>query len=149
MLFLYSNTRPNRSHWREIAISLSIYGRRKGSPQYIFSHLNVTLGDLTNVHQVLGKLETATRMTENLLNNLNARITEIIDYTILDWTLEIGSFASTSYGGFLEKSNKILRIKIGTSNKKQTLESDGKNMFMSNKNKLVNIRHRWATIIKS
>ena len=28
----------------------------------------------------------------------------------------------------------------------QTLQSDVKNMFMSNKNKLVNIRHRWATI---
>ena len=72
-----------------------------------------------------------------------------IDYTILDWTLEIGPFPSTSYGRFLEKSNKIVRIKIGTSNKKQTFQSDVKNMLMSNKNKLVNIRHRWATIIKS
>ena len=72
------------------------------------------------------------------------------DYTILDWTLEIRPFAGTSYGRFfLEKSNKILRIKIGTSNKKQSLQSDVKNMFMSNKNKLVNIRLRWATIIES
>ena len=70
-----------------------------------------------------------------------------IDYTILDWTLEIGPFANRPYGRFLEKSNQIFRIKIETSNKKQTLQSDVRNMFMSNKNKLVNIRHRWATII--
>ena len=38
--------------------------------------LNVTLDDLTNVHQALDKLETATRMTENLFNKLNAKITE-------------------------------------------------------------------------
>ena len=75
--------------------------------------------------------------------------TPTIDYTILDWTLEIGSFANRPYSRFLEKSNKILGIKIGTSNKKQTLQSDVKIMFMSNKNKLDNIRHRWVTIIKS
>ena len=38
--------------------------------------LNVTLGDLTNEYQALDKLETATRMTENLFNKLNAKITE-------------------------------------------------------------------------
>ena len=30
-----------------------------------------------------------------------------IDYTILDWTLEIVPFANRPYGRFLEKSNKI------------------------------------------
>ena len=40
------------------------------------SILNVTLGDLTNVHQALDKLETVTRMTENLLNIINTKITE-------------------------------------------------------------------------
>ena len=38
---------------------------------------------------------------------------------------------------------------IGTLNKKQSLQSDVKNMFMSNKYKLVNVRLRWPTIIES
>ena len=41
-----------------------------------FHILNVTLSDLTNVHQALDKLETATRMTKKLSNTMNTKITE-------------------------------------------------------------------------
>ena len=36
--------------------------------------MNVTLGDLTNVHQALDKLETTTSMTEKIFNKLNNKI---------------------------------------------------------------------------
>ena len=38
--------------------------------------MNVTLDDLTNVHQALDKLETATSMTEKNFNKLDDKITE-------------------------------------------------------------------------
>ena len=57
--------------------SLNQFTEQERKVLNVHSHiLNVTLGDLTNVHQTLDKLETATRMTEKLFNKLNAKITE-------------------------------------------------------------------------
>ena len=62
-----------------------------------------------------------------------------IDYIILDCPLEMGPFPNGPYCNFFEYSNKILKINLGTSNKKETLIIYVGNVFISNRNKFVNI----------
>ena len=65
------------------------------------------------------------------------------DYNILDCSLEIGHFPRESYGYFFENLNKILKINLGTSNKKETLRIYVRNVLLSSKNKFVNI---WSLV---
>ena len=70
-------TQDQIDHIHEKLQSFNQFAEEERKVFKVHSHiLNVTLGNLTNVHQALDKLETATRMTENLFKKLNDKITE-------------------------------------------------------------------------
>ena len=68
-------TQDQIDHIHEKLQSLNSFTEQERKILNVHSHiLNVTLGDLTNVHQALNKLKTAPRMTEKLFNTVNAKI---------------------------------------------------------------------------
>ena len=64
-LFFGTATQDQVDHINEKLQSLNRFTEEERKVSNVHYHiLNVTLGDLTNVHQALVKLETATSMTE-------------------------------------------------------------------------------------
>ena len=81
-------TQDQIDHINEKSQSLNRFTEEERKFSNVHSHiLNVTLGDLPNVHQALNLLETATSMTEKIFNKLHDKITETNQEVVMLETL--------------------------------------------------------------